>query len=90
MAGRCNAASYCLYEATLAAAVINAQQTGNNKVFLTQLGGGAFGNRSDWSFTAIERALRLYQHFDLGVVMVSYGRASGEVARLIGEIERQR
>lgn len=71
------------YEATLAAAVINAQQTGNNTVFLTQLGGGAFGNRSDWIFTAIERALRLYQHFDLDVVMVSYGRASGEVARLM-------
>lgn len=72
------------YEATLAAAVINAQQTGNNTVFLTQLGG-----RSDWIFTAIERVLRLYQHFDFDVVMVSYGRASGEVARLIGEIERQ-
>ncbi len=74
------------YEATLAAAVINAQQTGNNTVFLTQLGGGAFGNRSDWIFTAIERALRLYQHFDLDVVMVSYGRASGEVARLIEKL----
>lgn len=74
------------YEATLAAAVINAQQTGNNTVFLTQLGGGAFGNRSDWIFSAIERALRLYQHFDLDVVMVSYGRASGEVARLIHKI----
>ncbi len=74
------------YEATLAAAVINAQQTGNNTVFLTQLGGGAFGNRSDWIFNAIERALRLYQHYDLDVVMVSYGRASWEVARLIEKL----
>lgn len=70
------------YEATFAAAVLNAQQTGNRTVFLTQLGGGAFGNRSDWILSAIERAIRLYQQHDLDVVMVSYSGPSALMREL--------
>lgn len=75
------------YEATLAAAVLNAQHTGNNTVFLTQLGGGAFGNRSEWIISAIERALRLYQHQDLQVVMVSYGHSNPHIAALVRRVQ---
>jgi hypothetical protein len=41
------------YEATLLAAVEQARSGGSNKVLLTRLGGGAFGNDSDWIDSAI-------------------------------------
>lgn len=61
------------YEATLCAAVLNAERTGNNRVFLTLLGGGAFGNRPEWIVGAIRRALELYGGADLDAAIVSYG-----------------
>ena len=45
------------YEATFCAAVLKAAHRGNNRLFLTLLGGGAFGNESDWIIGAIRRAL---------------------------------
>ena len=38
------------YEATLAAAVINAKQHGTNKVLLTKIGGGVFSNDLRWIY----------------------------------------
>jgi hypothetical protein len=61
------------YEATLCAALVNARRHGNNRVFLTLLGGGAFGNDIAWIIAAIQRAVHLYQEADLDVVLVSYG-----------------
>ena len=46
------------YEATLWAAVRNAQRGGANIVLLTSLGGGAFGNVEEWIHAAMRRALR--------------------------------
>ena len=37
-----------LIEAGFDPAIINYQNTGNNKVYLTLVGGGVFGNRSEW------------------------------------------
>jgi hypothetical protein len=67
------------YEATLCAAVLNARLGGSNVVFLTLLGGGAFGNRSPWIHDAVQRALRLSGDYDLDVRMVSYGAPSRDV-----------
>ena len=64
------------YEATMCAAILNSRTTGNNKVYLTFVGGGAFGNPDAWITGAIERALQLYGNFDIEVVLVSYGRPS--------------
>ena len=36
------------YEATMWATILNAQRGASNVVFLTLLGGGAFGNQSSW------------------------------------------
>ena len=44
------------YEATVCAAILNVQETENKRVFLTLLGGGAFGNRTGWIMASIERA----------------------------------
>ncbi len=71
------------YEATLCAAVINMQKTGCNKLFLTQIGGGVFGNRSEWILQAILRALRIFINAPLDVKMVSYRQSNSTVQSLI-------
>ena len=48
------------YEATMCTAIVNGQGTGNHRVFLTLLGGGAFGNETHWITDDITRALKLY------------------------------
>lgn len=67
------------YEATLWAAVLNAQRGASNVVFLTLLGGGAFGNPSRWIYNAMRRALRLMMALDLDVRLVTYGAPSSEL-----------
>lgn len=64
------------YEATMWAAVDNAQRGASNVVLLTRLGGGAFGNHDDWIDNAMRRALNLASNFDLDVRLVSYGPPS--------------
>ncbi len=64
------------YEATLLAAVENASRTGNNRVFLTMLGGGAFGNRDQWIIEAVTRAIGLVNQSNLEIYLVSYGTPS--------------
>lgn len=73
------------YEATLCAAIINASRTGNKQVFLTLLGGGAFGNEPDWIFGAIRRALENYADCGLEVIVVSYSRSIPLVQELVRE-----
>ena len=62
------------YEATLCAAVLNARRGSSNVVFLTLLGGGAFGNPTGWIYAAMQRALDLVAGYNLDVRIVSYGR----------------
>ncbi|MEM6803809.1 MAG: hypothetical protein AAF696_20555 [Bacteroidota bacterium] len=60
------------YEATMHAALINFQQTGKSKVFLTLLGGGAFGNDTDWIFESINKVMDTFEHTPLQVYFISY------------------
>jgi hypothetical protein len=76
------------YEATFASALINANRTGHNKLFLTLLGGGAFGNREQWIGDAIKRAFELYKQAGLEVHIVSYGSSSHFVQKLLEQIRR--
>ncbi|MBK8184427.1 MAG: hypothetical protein IPK63_16775 [Candidatus Competibacteraceae bacterium] len=71
------------YEATLCAAILNAANTGNRSLFLTMLGGGAFGNASTWILSAIERALRLYPRCNLDIAIVSHGASKPAVRQWI-------
>jgi len=70
------------YEATLCAAILNLQNTGAKRVFLTLLGGGAFGNNEKWILQALERALRMYADWDLEVAIVSRGKSKNSVRDL--------
>ncbi len=71
------------YEATFCAAILNSTRSGNKRLFLTQLGGGAFGNEPDWIMDGVRRALELYRHSDLDVAVVSYGSSNEFVRELI-------
>ncbi len=71
------------YELTLRYAVENADRTGQRTVFLTLLGGGAFGNPTPWIMNAILKALTVVENAGLDVVIVSYGRSSFAVQQLI-------
>jgi hypothetical protein len=64
------------YESAICTAILNAVKTGNNKLFLTLLGGGAFGNKTDWIISSIKRAFDIYKNIDLDVSIVSYGSSA--------------
>jgi len=65
------------YEATL----LVARQRGIERVFLTLLGGGVFGNDLAWIGHSILRALSLVGGLD--VYVVSYGRPNAAVQRIV-------
>jgi hypothetical protein len=71
------------YEATVCAAILNAHRNRNNRLFLTLLGGGAFGNNPDWVLGAIRRSLEVYSDSALEVFVVSYGASSCFVRQLV-------
>lgn len=70
------------YEATVCAAILNLRRNGSNRLFLTLLGGGAFGNEPEWIRHSMQRALERYRGYGLDVFIVSYN-SSHETARKI-------
>jgi hypothetical protein len=76
------------YEASLWAAVLDALEGhGSGRVWLTFLGGGAFGNRTEWIGGAIGRALARLEGVELDVRIAHY---RGQDAALVREVERAR
>jgi hypothetical protein len=73
------------YEATLWAAVVNAHHFSSRIVFLTQLGGGAFGNESQWIHNAMRRALKKVVGLGLDVRIVSYKEPDRRLEHLAQE-----
>ena len=62
------------YESTLQVASILATQRNERvKVYLTKVGGGAFGNRTQWIINAIKAAVQKFKHAPLDVCIVHYG-----------------
>ena len=69
------------YEATLLSAIYNRNNGGTNKVFLTFIGGGAFGNDIDWIIDAINYAIdsiRVYNS-DLEINICHYRRINEDI-----------
>lgn len=75
------------YEATICAAIENAASTGNNRLYLTLLGGGAFGNELQWILDSIFRAIDLYSDCGLDVAIVSYGRSNRAVKQIVDKLD---
>lgn len=72
------------YEATMWSAVLNASR-GSRIVYLTHLGGGAFGNEQAWILAAMRRALHQVRGVRLDVRIVSYNHQNEAVERLVRE-----
>lgn len=70
------------YEATLRAALVNEAQGGSNRVYLTLVGGGVFGNEQRWILDAMERAFRLLESSGLEVKIVSFRQSNAAVRAL--------
>ena len=61
------------YKATLCiAALIAIKAQTRIKCYLTLIGGGAFGNKSDWIIKAIEKALEKYKDYPIDVMLVHH------------------
>ena len=71
------------YEATFLATIENFKKTGNNRLFLTLVGGGAFGNDKRWIFGAIERAVNKFRNCPLDVRIVCYIEIDSEIAEFV-------
>ena len=75
------------YEATICTAILNSLSTGNNRVYLTLLGGGAFGNKTNWITQGIKRALKLYEDWNLEVAIVSRNSSKPYVQELVEQFQ---
>lgn len=75
------------YEATLYAGLENYKKTGSKLVYLTLVGGGAFGNDSDWIEDAIISALHKFSGTPLDVRIVSYGASKESVRRICKDFQ---
>ena len=75
------------YEATLYAGLINYERTGSEKVFLTLVGGGAFGNKFEWISASIRKALIKFRNAPLEIYIVSYGNTNPGIEEMLKEIE---
>lgn len=74
------------YEATFWAALHNSQRTGNNRLFLTLVGGGAFGNPAEWIADAVMENLHKFRQTNLDVRLVSYGQSSATVQAILASV----
>ena len=67
------------YKATLLAGILNHRYGGSNKVFLTFIGGGAFGNKLEWITDAINYAIDSVRHANLDIYICHYGVFNDDV-----------
>jgi len=74
------------YEATLYAAIINSEENNCNKVFLTLVGGGAFGNNPRWILESLLLTLRKFRNYPLDVKIVSHGQSNPMIDNMIEKI----
>lgn len=75
------------YEAVLLAAIANSFRhkgaRGSNRVFLTLVGGGVFGNEIDWIIRSLAVVLRKYQQYQLDIRVVTFHPPEQELQYLV-------
>lgn len=74
------------YEATILAGTVNRAVHGSSRVFLTFLGGGAFGNAEEWIFNGMKEALKRTAGAGLDLRLVCYGTTPISVERFVSEL----
>jgi hypothetical protein len=71
------------YEATFYAGLINYKNTGSNKVYLTLVGGGVFGNEVSWIIDSIQKTITKFKNCPLNIQIVSYKNTNPNLKDLI-------
>lgn len=74
------------YEANLYTGLINLQNTKSSQVFLTLVGGGAFGNDLYWIRKALVKTFKKFKNTPLDIKIVSYGQSNPMIQDLIEEV----
>jgi len=74
------------YEATLYAGLLNIRQGNSNKVFLTLVGGGAFGNSMQWITEVLIKVLRKFKNTPLDIRIVSHENFNPIVNEIIKKV----
>lgn len=77
------------YEATFYAGLFNYRNNGCNKIFLTLVGGGVFGNKTEWILEAIKKAFLKFKETPLDVRIVSYGGSNALLHKTISDLKSQ-
>lgn len=77
------------YEATLYSALINLNKNNSNLVYLTLVGGGAFGNEEYWILESLEKAINKFNNVPLDIRIVSYGKSNPRLLRFINELKEK-
>ena len=75
------------YEASFWAAIQQMNNGQNNKLFLTLVGGGVFGNPDSWLYDAIINNLKKFENSGLNVIFVSYGSSKDLVRKIITDFK---
>ncbi len=74
------------YEATLYTALLNMDKHNSNLVYLTLVGGGAFGNKENWILESIQKTIRKFKNTPLDIKIISYGKSNPNLINAINEI----
>ncbi|ARN76830.1 hypothetical protein BST97_01790 [Nonlabens spongiae] len=74
------------YESTLFAAIMNMKNNESNKVYLTLVGGGAFGNEEYWILESLQKSIRKFKNVPLDIKIVSYGESNPNLINCLNEI----
>ena len=74
------------YESTLFAAIMNMKNNKSNKVYLTLVGGGAFGNEEYWILESLQKSIRKFKNVPLDIKIVSYGESNPNLINCLNEI----
>lgn len=77
------------YEATFFTAMKNIEDNNSNLVYLTLVGGGAFGNEEYWILESLEKVINKFRNVPLDVRIVSYGESNPRLLRFLNELKNE-
>ncbi len=75
-----------LYESTLYTGVLNMEKNNSNTIYLTLVGGGAFGNEEDWILESLEKVLLKFKNVPLNIKIVSHRKSNPDLIKSIDKI----
>lgn len=77
------------YEATFFTAMKNMEENDSNLVYLTLVGGGAFGNEEYWILESLEKVINKFRNIPLDVRIVSFGESNPRLLRFLNELRNK-